>query len=201
MSPRVLVVFLKAPRLGTVKTRLARSLGDAAALAAYREMTGLVLDRVAEFPSIELRFSPDDSGREVEPWRRPSWTCAPQGGGDLGERLRAAFADHFSRAVAAVAVIGSDCPEVRRADIDEAFTRLKDLDVVLGPAVDGGYWLIALREPHPELFEGIPWSTPQVLSETVARAAARGLKVGFLRPLADIDTEEDWRRFLEQNNW
>ena len=94
--------------------------------------------------------------------------------------------------------IGSDCPDVTVADVEAAWEALQSHDVVLGPARDGGYWLIGLKEPRPSLFDGIAWGTDAVFAQTFDRCRAAGLVVHQLRQLDDIDTEEDWRRFLER---
>lgn len=196
MGSHKLIVFLKAPRPGLVKTRLAATVGEKIACEIYRELVKTVLDNVAVFPEVELRFAPDESAAEIKPWLRPGWTMTPQGPGDLGQRLHAAFSDAFDRCHQSVTAIGSDCPEFTASDIESAQAALESADVVLGPAADGGYWLIAMKKLQPALFEGIAWSTPAVLTQTLDRAKGRGLKVSLLRTLADVDTEEDWRRFL-----
>jgi|ERR1043166_391694 rSAM/selenodomain-associated transferase 1 len=238
-----LIVFVRAPELGKVKTRLAKAIGDRRALAAYKEMLGRLFgnlryiaclqDPLAERRSpnrrgsrgnqcagsetgapsrrslppaanpvavahVELRFTPDDAGASVSAWLHPGWQLKPQGAGDLGEKLKRSFDESFQEGFERVVIIGSDAPEVTRKDIESAWHYLRDHDVVLGPAKDGGYWLIGLRGPQPSLFEGIPWSSSAVLEQTVLRVRAAGLTGHFLRTLADIDTEEDWRQFVAQ---
>lgn len=190
-----LLVFLKVPRSGTVKTRLAATLGDAGALDAYRRILAATLEQISSVPSVELRFSPDDAGDEAAALLRPGWTAVPQGEGDLGQRLSRAFDNAFREGFRRVLVIGSDCPDVTAADMECAHEALDESDVVLGPAADGGYWLLGVRRPCPFLFRGIPWSTASVLAETRARAEAAGLEVALLRTLSDVDTGEDWRRW------
>jgi rSAM/selenodomain-associated transferase 1 len=154
-----------------------------------------LLKNLANVAEVELRISPDDAGEEIANWVKPWWRVTKQGEGDLTERLRLSFAEAFQRGDEHVLVIGSDCPEVSEADICEGLEALKESDLVLGPATDGGYWLVGLREPRPELFEGIPWSSEKVLEKTLAIAAAAGLKVKLLRTLSDVDTHADWERF------
>ena len=198
MRDELLIVFLKAPRLGTVKTRLAATMGAPAAGAACRRLVETLLQRLSSLEYVELRFAPDDSASEIKPWARPSWRLAAQGEGDLGCRLDRAAREAFASETRRVVIIGSDCPEVTAADVRAAWTALHTYDVVLGPATDGGYWLIGLRAPRPDLFEGISWSTSAVLNETLVRASIAGLTVHILRELSDVDTEADWRRFLGQ---
>jgi uncharacterized protein len=190
-----LIVFVKAPRAGSVKTRLAKALGNNEACDAYKQLVAVVLRNVSGIKHTELRFSPDDARNEIAPWLREHWTAAPQGDGDLGARLSRAFEEAFARGAERVVIIGSDCPEVKSADIRTAWRELKNFDVVVGPAIDGGYWLIGLRAPQPELFREIAWSSDQVLGQTLQHAKSIGLRIQLLRILSDVDTEEDWRRF------
>jgi len=185
------IVFLKAPRLGTVKTRLAATIGDAAALEAYLAMTETVLRKLTQSTNVQLRFTPDDAEPEIRPWLQNGWQAVPQGEGDLGERMQRAFAD----ADGPVLIIGTDCPSMQANDLTEAADALQDFDIVLGPALDGGYWLIGLNAPCPALFDGIIWSTDQVLNQTLARVKAAGLTCQLLREQADVDTEEDWKNW------
>jgi rSAM/selenodomain-associated transferase 1 len=154
-----------------------------------------LLIQLQSLKNVELCFSPDDAAREIQPWLSAARTSAPQGEGDLGERLCRAFGRAFRSQARRVVIIGSDCPEVTEADIRAAWDGLRAHDVVLGPARDGGYWLIGLRSLQPALFRGIPWSTADVLAATQERARVAGLRVQLLRELSDIDTVEDWRRF------
>lgn len=189
---RALIVFLKAPRPGQVKTRLAKTIGAEAACAAYRQLTETVLDRISPLSGVQLRHAPDDALAEIQPWLRPGWQAAAQGHGDLGERLNAAFVETFNRGARQVVIIGSDSPGVSARDIETAWASMKENDVVIGPAADGGYWLIGLREPRPALFQNMAWSTKTVFQETVKRCKTAGLSVKLLHELADVDTEADW---------
>lgn len=194
MATSRLVIFLKAPRPGAVKTRLAAALGPDGACEAYVQLVETLLHRLRSRPDVELRFAPDDAAGEVRPWMRPGWRLEPQGRGDLGDRLLRAVESALHGGCDHVVVIGADCPEVSSRDIDKAGELLREgkADVVLGPASDGGYWLIALKKPMAELFLSMPWSTDRVFVETVSRAKARGLSVKELRTLTDVDQLEDW---------
>ena len=193
-----LIVFVKAPRPGTVKTRVARTAGAERACAIYREMVATVLHKFASIRSVQLRFAPDDAAEEIKPWLREGWVAVPQGQGELGERLQRAFVESFAVGVERVVIVGSDCPEVKSGDIRTAWKELKSNDLVIGPAVDGGYWLIGLRALHPELFRAIAWSSDQVLAQTLAQAESIGLRAQLLRILSDIDTEEDWNAYVSE---
>ncbi|MEW6157143.1 MAG: TIGR04282 family arsenosugar biosynthesis glycosyltransferase [Verrucomicrobiota bacterium] len=196
----LLIVFVKAPRPGLVKTRLARELGFDGAALAYRQLAEKVLSTIGSGMNVELRFSPDDAGIEIRPWLRPGWRATPQGAGDLGERLDRAFADAFAAGAERVLIIGSDCPEMTTADLSEAWMALRTVDLVLGPARDGGYWLIGLRGPQPGLFRNIPWSTDRVLRMTEELAQASGLELHLLRELNDIDSISDWTEWLQRQH-
>jgi len=196
MNVQRLLVFLKAPRPGAVKTRLAATLGAAEACAAYQRLVGTLLRQLASLENVDLCFAPDDAGPEIKPWAQPEWRLTAQGSGDLGCRLNRAFRRAFEDGSHRVVIIGSDCPEAGTNDVHAAWNALLSHDVVLGPATDGGYWLIGLRARRPDLFESVPWSTDGVLRETLERCRDAGLTTHLLRELSDVDTEADWRRFL-----
>jgi hypothetical protein len=193
------IVFVKAPRRGFVKTRIAAALGDDAALACYETLVRRVLGNLASLARVELRYTPDDAVGEVRAWRREGWTLASQGAGELGARLERAFGDHFAGGARRVVILGSDCPEADAADVRDAWRALCDHDLVLGPAVDGGYWLIGLTRPQPALFADIPWSTARVGRITLERARELGLRTARLRWLADVDTAQDWAVFRDRD--
>jgi rSAM/selenodomain-associated transferase 1 len=198
MSKERLIVFVKAPRPGLAKTRIAKTAGSQRAVAIHRELVDAVLGGIGSLPAVELRFMPDDAEPEIRPWVQDGWTSRPQGSGDLGARLARAFAEAFAAGAECVAIIGSDCPEVRTSDVRSAWAELRTHDLVVGPAIDGGYWLIGLRSPQPALFEEITWSSEQVLGQTLQRARALGLRIQLLRILGDIDTEADWNAYVRQ---
>ncbi len=107
-------------------------------------------------------------------------------------RLQRAFEKAFTAGVERAVIIGSDCPDAKSSDVRAAWKELKSSDLVVGPSLDGGYWLIGLRAPRAELFRGIPWSSDQVLGQTLARAKSAGLRIHLGRLLSDVDTEADW---------
>ncbi len=190
-----LIVFVKAPRPGTVKTRLAATLGTEAACAAYCELATRLFANLRDLGDVELCFAPADAELEIQSWRHEGWVLRPQTEGDLGARMNSAFANAFAEGYARVLLIGSDCPEVSATDIGSAWDALAAHDLVLGPARDGGYWLIGLNRPQPALFDRIPWSTDRVLTETLHRAEEQRLRIHRLRELEDVDTAEDWRAY------
>ena len=200
MSEEKLIVFVKAPRPGAVKTRLAKAIGAPAARSAYRQLVEMLLNHLQGLGGVEVCFSPDDAGSEIQHWLKERWISSPQGGGDLGPRLHSAFQRAFHAGAKRVAIIGSDCPAVKVEDIREAWGGLQTHDVVLGPATDGGYWLIGLRQLQPNLFRGVQWSTENVFAETIQRVQHASLSVHLLRELADVDTDREWRAFLAAQN-
>ena len=190
-----LIVMVKAPRAGTVKTRLARVLGDGPACEAYKELVGCLLNNLAALPGVELRFAPDDALNEIKPWLVSDWSGLSQGGGDLGQRLARAVQQSFAQDPVRLVIVGSDCPWVGVEDIRAAWGHLADHDLVIGPARDGGYWLIGMNHPHTSLFEGIAWSSERVLQQTLDRARELGLRTHCLRTLSDVDEIDDWEEF------
>jgi rSAM/selenodomain-associated transferase 1 len=188
------VIFARAPRLGAVKTRLAADVGAAAALAAYRALGARVVGAVHDLPACDVvvAFTPADGREELEAWLPGSVVYEPQVGGDLGARMAGAIARRHAAGATRVVVIGTDCPGVDAGVVEAAFARLDTADVVLGPALDGGYYLVGVRRPTPEIFMEVPWSAPDTLAVTIERARAAGLTVALLDPLRDIDTGADW---------
>ena len=195
-----LLVFVRAPRPGAVKTRLAQAIGAVPACAAYRRIVATLLIHLQSLAAVELCFTPDNAMAEIQPWLKKGWQAAPQGDGDLGLRLHSAFERAFAAGAQRVLAIGSDCPMVTADLLREAWDGLQTHDVVLGPATDGGYWLIGLRQLQPNLFRGVQWSTEDVFAETIRRVQHAGLSVRLLRELTDVDTDRDWRAFLAAQN-
>ncbi len=194
MTPRLLI-FLKAPRAGTVKTRLALEVGEQEALRIYRWLVERQLAAVPAGWPVEIRFTPDEAKTEMQSWLGPGRAYRAQGGGDLGARLARGFHEARSEGGWGAIAIGGDCPELDRSTLEAAARELATVDVVLGPAVDGGYYLIGLKRNQPQLFEGIAWSSATVLDATLRRAAAAGLNWALLKAKEDIDDFAGWRRF------
>lgn len=192
---RALVVFARVPTLGQVKTRLAASIGPEAALAAYRELAEHTLATVAPLPDCTrvVAFTPADGAPAMRAWLGDVAEYEAQVEGDLGRRMLAAATHRFDAGAERVAIVGTDCPTLTGADVERAWAALDKADLVLGPAMDGGYWLIALRAPHAAPFRDVPWSSPDTLTDTLERAREAGLKVALLDRKADVDTVVDWR--------
>ncbi len=192
----VLIIFIREPVPGRVKTRLAASVGAERACAIYMAMAEHVVRHVQSDGWTTLLYVDDaDGAASVESWLGLSPRI--QRGVTLGERLATAVAEHAS---ARVVVVGTDAPDVDAAIVAEAFTALDDNHVVLGPAYDGGYYLIGLQCPLPEVFEGIDWSTDRVLLQTVQAAVSAGATITMLSPLRDVDVEEDLRSYVAEKH-
>lgn len=191
----VLAVFLKAPRPGAVKTRLVPALGPDAPAALYRALAESAVEgtrpRAGEYEQL-LFFAPAEARAEMEAWF-PGETWIAQDGLDLGVRMAAAFDEAFRRGADRAAIVGSDVPGLTSSDVVAALDSLADHDLALGPALDGGYWLIALGRPAPALFQGIAWGSASVFAATMERAAVLGLTVRVLEPRRDVDTLDDVR--------
>ncbi len=196
MRPLRLCVFVKAPEPGKVKGRLAVRLGARQACAAYEELAEHCLAALsASAAPKELWVAGGVGHRKIQMWaQRFGFPLRPQPAGDLGARMLAAI-ESCRQADRAAMVVGSDLPELNAAYVAHACAALRSHDVVLGPAEDGGYGLIGMHEPMPELFADMPWGTPLVLSETRRRAARLGLRLAQAPLLWDVDDLADWRRF------
>ena len=188
ISPR-LSIFARLPVPGKVKTRLIPALGEEGGARLYARLLALTVDVARESGlDFELRVT----GGEIGAFQGLFGEDVPvvdQGDGDPGARM--------ARVQAPALLIGSDCPGITAPLLRAAAGALEDRRVVLGPANDGGYYLIGYREPVPFLFEDMEWSTPKVLPETLARLAARGHGPAILPELADIDTAEDLAQWPE----
>jgi len=187
-----LAVFLKAPRLGTVKTRLAADIGERQALRLYRV---LALRTLAEVRAAGLDatvwFTPTDAATEMRRWLGEGWDLRPQASGDLGMRLAAAA--HAVPAGHGWLAIGADCPRLDAALLREAAAVVARNEIVLGPSRDGGYYLLGGPTPLPDLFSAMPWSTSRLLEDTRARLVQAKAPWHELVTLRDIDTAEDAR--------
>jgi uncharacterized protein len=196
-AKRQLFVFAKAPRPGHVKTRLAAGIGAAAACAFYERTLREVLGHLDGTDAWQTRLAvtPDEAAEDSSLWPRPTPRVV-QGPGDLGMRMGRLLARASPEGP--VIVVGSDIPELRAEHVAAAFETLTRHDLVLGPAGDGGYWLIGASVPLPEsVLSGVRWSTEHALADTLHNAAA--LSVALLADeLEDVDDHESYRRFLER---
>lgn len=192
-----LIIFIKNPVKGNVKTRLAAKAGDQNALDIYhwllsntRKTTSQVNARLNLWYSHQIIASDE--------WPETLFSKYVQKGTDLGDRMLNAF-NTVHRSGDKTVIIGSDCPSLTAEMIETAFVELDTKDIILGPASDGGYYLLGLKVVHNLLFENIAWSSDQVLTQTLEIAQSLGLSVSLLPQLSDIDTLEDWEQFLQSD--
>jgi uncharacterized protein len=193
---RALVVIAKEPVPGAVKTRLAPFVG---ADGAARVAAAMLADTVAVMTQVEadpwVCFAPPDArGRMAR--LAPGCGLLAQVQGDLGDRLAACFAALLDGGAERVVIVGADTPHVPRATYEAAFALLDQVEVVLGPAEDGGYYLVGAKAALPELFVGVPMGTEVVLQETIQRAIRRRLRIATVPTLRDLDRLEDLRAAL-----
>ncbi len=203
----VVHVFARWWAEGPVKTRLAAELGQEAAREVYRRLAEHCWSAVAGADWQRwLWVEPGERTAEAGRWLGGADQVLAQPPGDLGARMLHAFEAAAAAGAPWSAVVGTDAPQLGAAQITEAAAALgappadgvpggPAADVALVPTLDGGYALLAAREPHPELFRGIPWSTPEVAAATRRAAAAAGLGARTLSPTFDVDRAEDWKRW------
>jgi rSAM/selenodomain-associated transferase 1 len=189
MKEVAIIIFQKKPELGKVKTRLAKTIGEAKALETYQLLLQHTHEQVALVEAdVFVYFE-----KEVDMGfiRNARYAAALQTNGDLGHKMKAALQEVLAKDYQKAIVIGSDCPDMNSEILQQAINQLTSHDLVLGPAKDGGYYLIGMRKMYDTLFENTPWSTSEVFSKTLAEAKRLGLKVSLLRELADVDVYED----------
>ncbi|MCJ7786229.1 MAG: TIGR04282 family arsenosugar biosynthesis glycosyltransferase [Desulfobacterales bacterium] len=196
MDDRCLLFFIKDPGKGRVKTRLASAIGDKMAVKLYRRFLLEMLFTLNRGTFLfYLCYSPENSLDNLKDWLGDHYLYMSQGGENLGEKMKNGFVEAFSMSFKRVVLIGSDIPDLPLEFIEEAFTSLREKDVVIGPSFDGGYYLIGFKDKtfSPRVFDGIHWSTESVFEKTLKVLTQEGLTVHTLQPLRDIDTVEDLR--------
>lgn len=197
---RRILIFVKEPVPGRVKTRLAAEIGADAAASVYRRCVERTLERLSVLrEEIKLYVEPADAVDRIRQWLGSDWPMLPQRGVALGERLTDATDRTFAEGVSRVVVVGTDSPWIDRDRVEKAFLNLERADLVLGPASDGGYYLVGLAKSAPGLFRGIAWSTSRVLNQTLAKARASGMTVSLLPEGYDIDRLTDLQRWMEED--
>jgi len=203
MCEERLILFTRYPEPGKVKTRLIKHLGPQGSAALHRRLAEGTLDVIRDLlgrreVGVEIRFDGGDP-ELMEQWLGSNWRFCPQGGGDLGARMERAIAGAFEGGFTSAIMIGTDCPGLSAERIKIAFEALRRCDLILGPALDGGYYLIGLARPVPELFRDVPWGSNRVLSKTKEIASRLGLRVREMEPLSDIDRPEDLPQTSHRN--
>ncbi len=193
-SKKCLLIFTKNPTLGKVKTRLAKTVGEERALVIYEALLAHTFE-ITKHLAIDKKVFYTDFIAKNDLWNSCQKNLQIQG--DLGKKMYAAFAKAFAEGYEHVVIIGSDCFELKAQDIEHAFKALEDSQVVIGPAPDGGYYLLGLRQMIPQLFEQKKWSTPEVFSNTLADLIQLGISPFLLPERNDVDEWEDlpepWR--------
>lgn len=197
MNDPTVLLFLKAPVPGRVKTRLAADIGDEAAVAVYRQLAEQQIHQIPSNWRLRILFDPPRAEEEMKDWLGETHEFHPQRPGDLGGRLRAGVEQAFSGGADQVFCIGADCPCLHTENFLKARRMLQsDADVVVIPAEDGGFVLLGMKKPDLSLFDDIPWSQPNTLDVTLKRAEALNLTVDLLPPCFDIDTLTDLKRAI-----
>ena len=188
---RAIIIFAKNPVLGKVKTRLAKTIGDEKALEVYKELLEHTSTETGRIKADRYVFFSDDIPENDSIWPDTSFIYEAQEGDKLGERMHHAFQTVLDIGYDKVLIVGSDCFELTFDLIEKAFEELEETDVVIGPARDGGYYLLGMKELIPTVFEDIEWSTDTVFDSTI-EALIQSKKTWYELPiLSDIDTEED----------
>ena len=189
---QALIIFVKNPIPGKTKTRLAATVGNDLALKMYGILTRWTADQAAGLDGVKVYVYYSNHTVEKDEWSKPNFVKQVQQGNDLGARMKRAITEVFEKGHKKVVIIGTDCPGVTTSYLEEAFAALTSTDVVLGPALDGGYTLLGTKTRPAPLFTGVDWSTEKVAAQTVALAERANLTVKQLSPLSDIDYVEDW---------
>lgn len=200
---KALIIFVRKPEKGKVKTRLAATVGEDAALYIYQKLLKHTA-AVAKSTGIDTFVFYAGEIEEDDLWNEISSFKRKQKETDLGGRMKAAFAEVFENGYSHVVIIGSDCPHLSVQHIQEAFHALQNNDVVIGPASDGGYYLLGMKNVHASLFENIAWSTNTVYQRTIHILEGNSLSFFPLPVLTDVDEAndlpEEWKTELRQLN-
>ena len=191
----LIILFTRLPKPGCTKTRLIPALGAEGAAELQRHMTVHTLNRAQQAArrhgfALEVHYTGGQRA-DFRQWLGDDLEYWPQASGNLGARMSQAFAAAFERGCRSIVLIGTDCPQIDESIFREAFTSLETKDLVLGPAHDGGYYLIGLRHPSPELFDGVAWGTETVFEQSLRRAKEAKLSCHLLEMLSDVDRPED----------
>jgi rSAM/selenodomain-associated transferase 1 len=185
-----LILFVRNPVLGQVKTRLARTLGNEQALRIYRHLLAYTHSITKELDCDKFVFYAD-AVTDHDLWENDQYHKRLQSGAELGQRMQHAFTALFQAGYERVIIIGSDCLELTAEIIQKGFLQLEEKDVVIGPSLDGGYYLLGMKHLRPALFQGKTWSSASVLADTIADCLEHTLSHSLLPQLNDIDEEKD----------
>ncbi len=194
LSTTALVIFVRNPISGQVKTRLAKDIGDERALAIYLQLLQHTLEITRGLSFRKFIYYADEVS-DYDLWSVPGYTKRKQNGNDLGERMHNSFKELFDQGFTRIIIIGSDCLQLKTETLEEAVALLESNAAVIGPASDGGYYLLGLTKFYPDLFINKPWSTDQVFEKTIKDLINQGISYALLEELSDIDDVTD----LEEN--
>ena len=195
-----LIIFIKNPEVGKVKTRIATTVGQERALDIYHQLLHITRSNILPL-SCQKHLCYSDYVDENDDWLKTSFIKHCQTGIDLGQRMQNAFAELFSNRyddIKKAIIVGSDCPTIDSILIEKAFCQLDQNDLVIGPTYDGGYYLLGMRDLKPEIFENISWSTDTVLTSTLNIINSFPWTYSLLPTLNDIDTFSDWEAYKAQ---
>jgi rSAM/selenodomain-associated transferase 1 len=194
-----LIVFTRYPEPGTTKTRLAIVLGEQGAADLQRKLAEHTLSQVRQFLAIRksepIVYFTGGSVTQMQYWLGIDLNYREQGDGDLGQRLGRACTAAFEEGIKRLVIVGTDCPGLQATHIDQAFAALFHKNLVLGPATDGGYYLIGMKKENNTIFAKIPWGTETVLANTIKAGKKLGLSIEILDTLSDVDRPEDLKHF------
>jgi uncharacterized protein len=202
-AKNAIIIFAKYPRKGKVKTRLAKTIGDDIAMEIYKlcaEHTFTECQKLSKTGTLTyLFYSHKRDKAEIKNWTKSKFVLIPQEGQDLGERIYNAFDKVFKDGHSKVIIIGTDLPDISSEIIYSTLKYLDNFHAVIGPADDGGYYLLGLKSLKEEFFEGIEWSTDSVFKETINKLKTNKVKTKTLPVLSDIDTVEDLKKWGIKN--
>lgn len=197
MGKSALIIFQKNAVLGKVKTRLSADVGDEVAMEIYQQLVRYTHDVCASVPVQKFlffsEFIPDDISEFGQDYQ-----FEVQSGNDLGSRMKNAFQRLFSKGYEKIIILGTDCGELESNILEIAFELLDTHEVVIGPARDGGYYLLGMKKMFSDLFEDISWSTEKVLFQTMEKLENQNISYELLEILSDVDRVEDWKKLKEK---
>ncbi len=197
MTKQALIIFVRNPIPGKVKTRLAATVGDQEAVNIYMKMLQHTHVITRDLLSDKFLWYADEVNTN-DLWENNIYKKQKQDEGELGIKMSAAFEDLFNKGYKRCCIIGSDCMQLTAEIIDMAFSHLQQSDVVIGPSADGGYYLLGMNKYTPQLFRNKEWSTNSVFTSTLADIKLSDLSFELLPELHDIDTEPDWIKYRQQ---
>jgi len=190
LSTTALVIFVRNPVLGQVKTRLAMDIGEERALEIYIELLQYTLEITRKLSFRKFVYYADEIS-DYDLWSVPGYTKRKQSGNNLGERMLNSFKELFDQGFTQIIIIGSDCLQLRTETLEQAVALLESNNAVIGPARDGGYYLLGLTKFYPDLFINKPWSTDKVFAKTISDFKKQAISYALLEELRDIDTVAD----------